>query len=66
MEYRIKSLTVENKKSRAEVEELQEELGRLDNLKEKCNSLMKLYNNLESKFNSDQLEWMKWKQGWLA
>lgn len=42
------------------------ELSKLEQLKEKTNSIMKLYNDLESKFNTDQLEWMKWKQNWLS
>lgn len=25
-----------------------------------------MYNDLESKFNAEQLEWMRWKQNWLA
>lgn len=66
LEERIRFLTIENKKSRTQVQELYGELAKFDNLKEKCNTLMKLYNNLESKFNSDQLEWMKWKQAWLS
>jgi hypothetical protein len=28
--------------------------------------VMRRYNEMESKFNSDQLEWMKWKQNWSA
>ena len=42
------------------------ELSKLEQLKEKTNSIMKLYNDLESKFNTYQLEWMKWKQNWLS
>lgn len=50
----------------AQVDELQAEIGKFQNLKEKVNGLMSLYSELESKFNSDQLEWMKWKQSWLG
>ncbi len=66
MDERIKKLTHENNKRNAQIDELQAELGKVDQLKDKANSLMRLYNDLESKFNSDQLDWMKWKQNWLT
>jgi len=27
---------------------------------------MRKYNEMENKFNSDQLDWIKWKQNWLS
>lgn len=66
MDERIKKLTHDNNKKNAQIDELQGELARLDQLKEKTNSVMRLYSDLESKFNDHQLEWMKWKQNWLA
>ena len=66
MDERIKKLTFDNNKKNAQLDALQGELGRLDQLKEKTNSVMRLYSDLESKFNDHQLEWMKWKQNWLA
>jgi len=66
MEEKIKKLNHDNHKKTSLVDELQAELNKMDQLKEKANSVMRLYNDLESKFNNDQLEWMKWKQGWLS
>jgi hypothetical protein len=66
MDERIKKLTHDSHRKGAQIDEMQGELGKVEQLKEKTNSLMRLYNDLESKFNNDQLDWMKWKQGWLA
>lgn len=66
MEERIRKLNTENNKKRAEIEELQGEVARLDHLRDKTNGVVRLYNDLESKFNAEQLEWMRWKQNWLS
>lgn len=55
MDERIKKLTQDNQKKTAQADELQAELKKLDQLKEKTNSLMRMYSDLESKFNNDQL-----------
>jgi chromosome segregation ATPase len=66
MDERIKKLVQDQHKKAIELDEQRQELSKIDQLKDKTNSLMRLYNELESKFNSDQLEWMKWKQNWLS
>lgn len=66
MEERIKRLSVEVARKNAEAEEARADLSRLEQLKDKTASVMRLYSDLESKFNGEQLDWMKWKQSWLA
>ena len=66
MDERIKKLVNDQHKKTLEMDELREELSRIDQLKDKTNSIIRLFHELESKFNSDQLEWMKWKQNWLT
>ena len=55
MDERIKKLTHDHHKKTVETDELRQELSKIDQLKEKTNSIMRLYNDLETKFNSDQL-----------
>ena len=55
MDERIKKLTSDQHKKTIEIDELRQELSKIDQLKEKTNSVMRLYNDLETKFNSDQL-----------
>lgn len=66
MDERIKKLVNDQHKKTVQIDQLRQELTKIDQLKDKANSIMKLYNELESKFNSDQLQWMKWKQNWLT
>lgn len=46
MEDRIKKITHDNQKKNAQIDELQSELTRLDQLKEKTNLVMRMYNDL--------------------
>ena len=55
MDERIKKITNDQHKKTIEIDELRQELSKIDQLKEKTNSIMRLYNDLETKFNSDQL-----------
>lgn len=52
MEERIKKLNIENGKKKAEIEQLQSELGKLDHLKQKTNTVIRLYSDLQGKFNT--------------
>ena len=55
MDERIKKLTNDQHKKTIEIDELRQEISKIDQLKEKTNSIKRLYNDLETKFNSDQL-----------
>ncbi len=66
MDERIKKLSHDNNRKNSQIDDLQSELSKLDQLKDKTNSIMRMYSDLESKFNDHQLEWMKWKQVWFA
>lgn len=55
MDERMKKLVNDQHKKTLEIDELRQELGKIDQLKDKINSVIRLYNELESKFNSDQL-----------